>query len=175
MRWSRHGRWIAVLATLGLLSSLISHVFAFWVLSNADANWVQLDIAPLQMGVDAFAGSVDGKRYGGLAAALMLLGSVLLWASFIRLGLAVQRATGFGRHLDGAFRGIALALLVFLISRVLAAAVLFLAREQLAPGMGVNIAEGMLLPWVLAVCVAWMVAKLLAEASRVDAENRSFV
>ena len=64
---------------------------------------------------------------------------------------------------------------MFLMSRVLAAVVLLWAREQLAPGMGVNIAEGMLLPWVLAIWVAWLVAKLLAEASRIDAENRGFV
>ena len=100
MNWSNYGRWIAALAALGLLSTLIGHAFAFWVLANADANWSQLDIAPLQMGVDAFAGSAMGKFYGVLAATSMLLGSVTLWAAFIRLGWTVQRAAGFDAHLD---------------------------------------------------------------------------
>ncbi len=175
MTWANHGRWITVLAVLGLVSAVLSHAFTLWVLSSADANWSQLDIAPLQMGADAFAGSAIGKRYGAVAAILMLLGSVLLWMAFIRLGLSVQRAPGFGAHLDGAFRSIARALQWFLVSRVLAAVVLLWARQQLAPDMGVNIAEGMLVPWILAVCLAWLIASLLAEANRVDAENRSFI
>jgi len=171
-----YARWIRYASLLGLVISLFVSASNTYFVLEAPRDWGTLDLTAESTTYFTFAGSLAGRCVGLIALAFDSAGHALFWGSLWNLGRRL-RGTVADATLAPAFRQLALAFGGFVLLRGLAIATLlagfgaFGGRSHYALTIGNT---GLLLGG-LAGLIAWCVARLLAQAAAVAAENSGFV
>lgn len=171
----RYASWIRIASAFGLLTCLF--VFAsnlFFLLSVA--GWPSLDVTAGSTTYFTFAATAIGKSVGLLALLFDTAANVLFWVALWRLGYRLGGPIS-DTSVASAFHRLALSFAGFVLLRGLAMATLLAA--YLAFGgrghYGLTMGNTGLLLGGLAGLIAWCVARLLAQAADIAAENAGFV
>lgn len=171
-----YARFVRVAALLGLAISLFLAASNACFVLAATRGWPSLDLTAGATTYFTFADSPTGKGVGLLALCFDATAAAVFWLALWHLGRRLAGPISDIR-IARAFQRLAWAFGCFVLLRGLAIATLLAAYLALGGRARYSLELGhtALLLGALAGGIAWCVARLLAQASDLAAENAGFV